>query len=160
MGVQFETLTGHGGVHGTVAIDAIHDKAYRSAADARGSFAQAIGTSYGDRTSKLRGLTDAYGRSRLIILLSGNINDMTVAGKLIETAAGRFDYLIVDRSCDANAIRAAIAAQGAEGVILSTSSRLAPIACESDAYRAGNLVESLRCRLRDWRCRNMMRQAR
>jgi transposase len=62
-------------------------------------------------------LTDAQGRPRLLMLSAGNINDMTMAAGLIEAAAGRFDRLIADRGNDTNAIRAAIAAQGALVVI-------------------------------------------
>lgn len=85
------------------------------------------------------------------MLSAGNINDMTMATGLIEAAAGRFDRLIADRGYDTNAIRAAIAAQGAQVVIPSTSSRRAPIPYDRHAYRARNLVERLWCRLKDFR---------
>lgn len=117
----------------------------------RGAFAQAIGISRGGRTSKLHGLTDARGRPRLLMLSVGNINDMTMAAALIEKAAGRFGRLIADRGYDTNAIRTAIAAQGAEVVIPSTTSRRAPIPYDRDAYKTRNLVERLWCRLKDWR---------
>lgn len=82
---------------------------------------------------------------------AGNINDMTMAGALIEKAEGRYDRLIADRGYDTNAIRAAIAAQGAEVVIPSTTSRRAPIPYDREAYKTRNLVERLWCRLKDWR---------
>jgi len=85
------------------------------------------------------------------MLSAGNINDMSMAGALIEAAAGRFDRLIADRGYDSNAIRAAITAQGAQVVIPSTTSRRAPIPYDRDAYKARNLVERLWCRLKDWR---------
>lgn len=85
------------------------------------------------------------------MLSAGNISDMTMAGSLIEAATGRFDRLIADRGYDTNAIRAAIAAQGAEVVIPATASRMAPIAYDRAAYRTRNLVECLWCRLKDWR---------
>ena len=85
------------------------------------------------------------------MLSAGNINDMSMAGTLIEAAAGRFDRLIADRGYDSNAIRAAIAAQGAQVVIPSTTSRRAPIPYDREAYKARNLVERLWCRLKDWR---------
>lgn len=87
----------------------------------------------------------------MLLISPGNINDMTMAPALIEAARGRFDRLIADRGCDSNAIRAAIADQGAEVVIPSTTSRRAPIPYDRDAYRARNLVERLWCRLKDWR---------
>ena len=85
------------------------------------------------------------------MLSAGNINDMSMAGALIEAAAGRFDRLIADRGYDSNAIRAAIAAQGAQVVIPSTTSRRAPIPYDRDAYKARNLVERIWCRLKDFR---------
>ena len=75
---------------------------------------------------------------------------MTMAASLIE-AAGPFTRLIADRGYDTNAIRALVAARGAEAVIPSTTSRRAPIPYDRDAYRARNLVERLWCRLKDWR---------
>ena len=85
------------------------------------------------------------------MLSAGNINDMSMAGTLLEKAEGRFDRLIADRGYDTNAIRAAIGDQGAEVVIPSTTSRRAPIHYDRNAYKARNLVERLWCRLKDWR---------
>jgi transposase len=85
------------------------------------------------------------------MISAGNINDMTMAPALIEAAAGRFDRLIADRGYDSNAIRTAIAAQGAQIVIPTTTSRRAPIPYDRTAYKARNLVERLWCRLKDWR---------
>ena len=96
-------------------------------------------------------MTDETGRPRVLLISAGNINDMSMAEALIEAADGRFDRLIADRGYDSNAIRAAVAAQGAEVVIPSTASRRSPIPYDRTAYRARNLVERLWCRLKDWR---------
>ena len=117
----------------------------------RGAFNQAIGTSRGGRTSKLHGLTDEAGRPRLLLISAGNVSDMTIAPALIEAARGRFSRLIADKGYDSKAIRAAIAAQGAEAVIPPLSSRKTSIPYDPAAYRARNLVERLWCRLKDWR---------
>lgn len=85
------------------------------------------------------------------MLSAGNINDMSMAASLIGAAANRFERLIADRGYDTNAIRAAVAAQGAQVVIPSTTSRKAPIPYDRSAYKARNLVERLWCRLKDWR---------
>lgn len=87
----------------------------------------------------------------MLLISAGNINDMSMAQALIDAAAGRFDRLIADKGYDSNAIRAAVAGNGAEVVIPSTTSRRAPIPYDRDAYRARNLVERLWCRLKDWR---------
>lgn len=50
-----------------------------------------MGSSRGGRTSKLHGLTDDRGRPRVLLISAGNINYMTMAGTLIDAAAGRFD---------------------------------------------------------------------
>jgi transposase len=96
-------------------------------------------------------LTDAAGRPRLLLISAGNINDMQVAGELIERASGRFKRLIADKGYDTNAIRAAVAALGGEAIIPSTAARRDPIPYDRTAYRARNLVERLWCRLKDWR---------
>jgi transposase len=74
-----------------------------------------------------------------------------MAPALIEAAQGRFDRVIADRGYDSNAIRDAIARQGAEAVIPSTRSRKTPIPHDRDIYRTRNRVERLWCRLKDWR---------
>lgn len=76
---------------------------------------------------------------------------MTKAASLLEQARGRFDRVIADRGYDTNAIRSAIAGQGADVVIPSTISRRAPIPYDRKAYKARNLVERLWCRIKDWR---------
>jgi transposase len=96
-------------------------------------------------------LTDAAGRPCVLLISPGNTSDMMMAPALIDAAHGRFDRLIADRGYDSNAIRDAIARQGAEAVIPSTRSRKAPIPYNRDIYRARNLVERLWCRLKDWR---------
>jgi hypothetical protein len=60
---------------------------------------------------------------------------MTMAPALIEAARCRFDRLLADRGYDSNAIRTAIAAQGAEVVIPSIRSRKTAIPYDRDAYR-------------------------
>jgi transposase len=87
----------------------------------------------------------------VLLLSAGNINDMTMAGALIEAAAGRFDRLLADKGYDTDAVRSAVARLQAEAVIPSTASRRAPIPYDRTAYRARNQVERLWCRLKDWR---------
>lgn len=115
----------------------ISRRTVRPVAQKGGAFAQAIGISRGGRTSKLHGLTDAQGRSRLLIVSVGNINDMTTAAALIEAAAGRCDRLIADRGYDTNAVPSAISAQGAEVVIPSMTSRRAPTRPETSSNASG-----------------------
>lgn len=87
----------------------------------------------------------------MLLISPGNTSDMTMAPALIAAAQGRFTRLIADKGYDSNTIRAAIAEQGAEAVIPTTTSRREPIPYNREAYRARNLVERLWCRLKDWR---------
>ena len=124
----FRGADGHCGGWRTVAIDATHIKAHRSAAGAkRGAFAQAVGTSRGGRTSKLHGLTDAEGLPRLLLISAVDINDMLTAEQLIAAAAGRFHRLIADRDYDTNKVREAVRRLGAEAAIPSTAARRTPL---------------------------------
>jgi len=116
----------------------------------RGAFFQAIGLSRGGRTSKLHAATDEQGRQRLILLTPGNASDMATAPALIE-ALGPFQRLIADRGYDSNAIRALLAARGAEAVIPPSSARVRQIPYDRTTYKNRNLVERLWCRPKDWR---------
>jgi len=116
----------------------------------RGAFEQAIGASRGGRTSKLHALTDENGRPRVLLLTAGNINDITVAASLLDQA-GPVRRLIADRGYDANHLRHRLAAQRAEAVIPSTTSRAKPIPYDRRVYRARNRIERMWCRIKDWR---------
>lgn len=130
----FKALTGHSGIFGTVAIDSTHVKAHRSAAGAKGDFAQGIGRS----------------RPRVLLLTAGNVNDITVAADLVR-AIGPFRRLIADRGYDADHLRHLIKGRKAEPVIPSTTSRRSPIPYDKRAYKQRNRVERMWCRLKDWR---------
>lgn len=148
---MFEALTGHSGIFDGAAIDATHIKAHRSAAGAkRGAFFQAIGRSRGGRTTKLHGLVDDRGRPRVLLLSAGNVNDISMAEALVR-AAGPFRRLLADKGYDANHFRRLLAERGTEAVIPSTASRRAPIPFDTLAYKAGNRVERMWCRLKDFR---------
>jgi transposase len=116
----------------------------------RGAFEQAIGASRGGRTSKLHALTDEKGRPRVLLLTAGNINDITIAASLLDRA-GPVRRLIADRGYDANHLRHRLAAQHAEAVIPSTTSRAKPIPYNRRAYKARNRIERMWCRIKDWR---------
>lgn len=85
------------------------------------------------------------------MIASGNTFAMTMVHALIEAALGRIDSLLAERGYASNAIRAAIADQGARAVIQPTCNHKTDIACDRQAHRARNLVERLWCRWKDWR---------
>ncbi len=116
----------------------------------RGAFLQAIGHSRGGRTCKLHALTDEKGRPRVLLLTAGNVNDITIAADLIESA-GPIRRLIADRGYDANHLRRSLAERQTEAVIPSTTSRRNPIPYDLTAYKERNRIERMWCRLKDWR---------
>ena len=92
-----------------VSIDATRVRGHRSAAGGKGgAFAQAIGRSRGGSTCKLHGLADAFGGPRVLLLSSGNSNDIALARAVVK-AAGPAHRLIVDRGHDANQLRRLLA---------------------------------------------------
>ena len=111
---------------------------------------QSAERSRGGRTTKLHGLVDDHGRPRVLLLSAGNINDISMAEALL-AAAGPIRRLLADRGYDADHLRRRLAAQGAEAVIPSTTSRRAPIPYDTVAYRDRNRVERMWCRLKDFR---------
>jgi transposase len=116
----------------------------------RGAYDQALGKSRGGRTSKLHALTDGKGRPHVLILTPGNINDITVAARLIE-GAGSIRQLVADKGYDANHLRQRLDERGIEAVIPSTMSRSRPIAHNAALHKERNRIERLWCRLKDWR---------
>ena len=84
----------------------------------------------------------------MLLLSSGNTNDISMAAALIQ-AAGPIKRLLADRGYDADHLRKLLADQGAEAVIPSTTSRRAPIPYDTIAYR--DRVERMWCRLKDFR---------
>ncbi|ORE91739.1 transposase [Stappia sp. 22II-S9-Z10] len=111
---------------------------------------QAIGRSRGGRISKLHALTDATGRSRVLLLTAGNVEDITLAARLVDLA-GPVERLIADRGYDANHLRRRLADRGTEAAIPSTTSRRSPLPYDRAAYRLRNVVERMWHRLKDFR---------
>ena len=95
-------------------------------------------------------MVDDRGRPRVLLLSAGNINDISMAEALL-AAAGPISRLLADKGYDADHLRRRLAAQGAEAIIPSTTSRRAPIPYDTLAYKDRNRVERMWCRLKDFR---------
>jgi transposase len=80
---------------------------------------------------------------------AGNINDITVAARLIDRA-GPIRHLLADKAYDANHLRRLLAKRRIKAVIPSTASRTRPIAYDRVLYKERNRIERLWCRLKDW----------
>lgn len=94
-------------------------------------------------------LADALGRPLRFIVTAGQVNDITQALALLEGQAGK--AVLADKAYDSNALRAIIAAMGAEAVIPSNRSRKLIIAHDELIYRHRNRIE--RCFGRMKHCR-------
>ena len=83
------------------------------------------------------------------ILTGGEAHDITTAPALL--ADFDADAVIADKAYDSNALRALIAAAGAEAVIPSTHSRRVVIPHDRVAYRLRNRIERFFNKLKHYR---------
>ena len=72
-------------------------------------------------------------------LTAGQCHDITQAGALIDGYQG--EYVIADKSYDADVFRQAIEASGAKSVIPSRSNRKEPYEYDAHLYKERHLVE-------------------
>jgi transposase len=94
-------------------------------------------------------LADALGRPLRIIVTAGQRGDVLEAEALLQGQAGT--AVLADKAYDANALRATIAAMGAEAVIPSNRSRKITIPHDADVYRHRNRIERCFNRLKHFR---------
>ncbi len=85
------------------------------------------------------------------MLTPGQAYDVQGFGPLFRMVADCIEALLADKSYDADAIRAAIAAAGVEAVIPTKSNRRIPIPHDREKYRWRNLVERMFSKLKNWR---------
>jgi hypothetical protein len=77
----------------------------------RGEKNQAIGRSWGGRTTKIHALTDTQCRPPAFMLTGGQVADCTAAGALLDRLPD-CDVLHADKGYDANAIRRQVEERG------------------------------------------------
>lgn len=94
-------------------------------------------------------LADALGRPLRFIVTAGQASDITQASALLQGQAGR--AVLADKAYDSNALRAIIAAMGAEAVIPSNRTRKVPIPHDADTYKHRNRIERCFSRLKHFR---------
>ncbi len=109
-----------------------------------------MGRSRGGLTTKIHALADALGRPIRLMLSPGQAYDGHTAEQLL-TALPEGCRLLADRAYDSNAIRALLAAQGAEAVIPSMPQRNPVIPHDREAYKARNMVERFFNKLKHFR---------
>jgi transposase len=94
-------------------------------------------------------LADALGRPVRFIVTAGQVGDITQAPALLDGQAG--GAVLADKAYDSNALRAIIAAMGAEAVIPSNRSRKVAIPHDSIAYKHRNRIERCFSKLKHFR---------
>jgi len=94
-------------------------------------------------------LADALGRPLRLIVTAGQVGDITQAPALLDGQAG--NAVLADKAYDSNALRAVIAAMGAEAVIPSNRTRKTIIPHDPIAYKHRNRIERCFNRLKHFR---------
>lgn len=94
-------------------------------------------------------LADALGRPLRFILTPGQTGDITQAPALLHGQEG--EAVLADKAYDSNALRAIIAAMGAEAVIPSNRCRKTVIPHDTILYKQRNRIERCFGRLKHFR---------
>ncbi len=100
-------------------------------------------------STKIHAATDALGNPVRLLFGPGQRNDMTKAHALIEGFEA--DAVIADKGYDADHLREAVHASGAEPVIPPKSNRRTPIEYDKALYKERNLVERFFNKLKNFR---------
>jgi len=100
-------------------------------------------------TTKIHMAVDGRGRPLKLILTPGQCGDAPLAPDLLDGLAPR--RVLADKAYDSNAIRAVVAAMGAEAVIPCNPTRKCPIPYDFEAYKHRNLIERCFNKLKHFR---------
>ena len=94
-------------------------------------------------------LADALGRPLRLIITAGQVGDITQAPALLDGQVA--EAVLADKAYDSNALRATIAAIGADVVIPSNRCRKVAIPHDLLAYKHRNRIERCFSRLKHFR---------
>lgn len=134
-------------------IDSTVVRAHPCAAGARhqsgGQAAQALGRSRGGFSTKIHVSVDALGNPLRLTLTAGQCHDITQAEALIAGYKG--DYVIADKSYDADSLRQAIQAMEAEAVIPPRANRKQQYDYDTHLYKERHLVECFINKIKQYR---------
>ena len=109
-----------------------------------------MGRSRGGLTTKIHALVDANGLPIAIKLTEGQAHDGRTAADML-TALKATQIVLADRAYDSNALRDAIAAQGAWANIKPMATRIVQPTFNRFLYRYRNLVERFFSKLKHYR---------
>ena len=132
-------------------LDSTAVKAHRHSAGARKALGpQAIGSSRAGRGTKIHAACDALGYPLALKLSAANESDIAQAEGLL--AGQPAERVVADRGYDSDALRAKIAAQGAEPVIPPRKLRKEERPYDEHCcYGSRHVIENFFCRLKDHR---------
>jgi transposase len=114
-----------------------------------GQDAQALGRSRGGFSTKIHVSVDALGNPLRFTLTAGQRHDITQADALIDGYESEF--VIADKSYDANDFRETVTESGAEAVIPSRSNRKEPCSYDKHLYKERHLVECFIGKIKHYR---------
>ena len=100
--------------------------------------------------TKLHAVTDAEGRPILFFMIARQVSDYTGAAALLGSLP-KADWLLADRSYDADWFRDALKDKGIKPCIPGRKSRAKPIKHDKRHYKRRNRIEIMFGRLKDWR---------
>jgi transposase len=132
-----------------VMLDSTLVRAHPQATTGKGAPNQALGRSRGGLTTKIHMVVEGQGRPVRVILTAGQRGDVTQADALPDGLRAR--RVPADKAYDSNALRARVAAMGAEAVIPCNPTRKQPIPCDFEAYKARNRIERCFNKLKHFR---------
>ena len=116
---------------------------------AGGKEVHAIAKSRGGNGTKIHAIVDALGYPLEILLTGANVHDSVPAAEFI--AGKPSQYFIGDKAYDSNAIREAVARNGAAAIIPSHGRRFHVFDFDKHIYKERNLVERFFQRIKAWR---------
>ena len=114
-----------------------------------GQEAQALGRSRGGFSTKIHTGVDALGNPLRFVLTGGQCHDITQAETLV--VGYEFDYLLADRSYDADPFLALLLARGAIPVIPPRRNRKQLRQYDKHIYKERHLVECLIGKIKHYR---------
>uniref|UniRef100_UPI003CF4BF2A IS5 family transposase n=1 Tax=Brevundimonas sp. TWP2-3-4b1 TaxID=2804580 RepID=UPI003CF4BF2A len=150
---MMQRLSGAQSERRTVMIDATYLKAHRTVSSLgvkKGGLGRLIGRTKGGMNTKLFAVTDANGRPISLFMTAGRVSDYIGAAALLDSLP-RAQWLLGDRSYDADWFREALQAKGITPCIPGRKSRTEPIRYDKRRYKSRNRIEIMFGRLKDWR---------
>ncbi|MEL4072993.1 IS5 family transposase [Ochrobactrum sp. GPK 3] len=114
-------------------------------------YKEAFGRSRGGFTTKVHARTDGQGRPLGFVLTGGEASDYNAVEDLMSIPVKKPRLLLADRGYDGDNIRNALLWSGITPVIPPKANRKNPPACDFQAYKDRNRIESMFNRLKQFR---------